>query len=253
LRIDVNPDANPSRRSAMKRLLLAAAGLSVIAGPMAAAAQSQPDGRGNHQDHQNARQMPANRPENRPAPQTFHAPQQNVQRLQPAPNRGPSYGNPSAHTTWRGAGPNGAPIRAQPNGPSQYRRYGNTGQAQTYRGGQYQSRNGYQNFRSWNGGNVRLRGDWWRGRSSFNGYSGRREGYWFAPGWGYYSVDPRWLDFDWVVGSVVPYELQSYAISDPYEYGLPPEPYGCEWIFLRDQIVLIDLGSGQILEIAGGY
>ena len=98
-----------------------------------------------------------------------------------------------------------------------------------------------------------MRGDWWRGRSGFNGYYGRREGYWFAPGRGYYRVDPRWWGFDWVVGAVVPYDLQSYVITDPWDYGLPAPPYGCEWIFLGDQIVLIDLGSGQILEIAGAY
>ncbi|HEY1878374.1 MAG TPA: RcnB family protein [Caulobacteraceae bacterium] len=279
----------------MKRLLLAAAGLSVIAGPMAASAQSQPDLRDNHKDHQNARQAPANRPENRPAPQTSRAPPQNVQRFQQAPS-GAANGNPNAHTTWRGAGPNGAPVRVQPNGSGgqyqrygntgqvqtnpggQYQRYGNTGQVQTNRGGQYQrygntgqvqtnrsgqyqyrnggqyqARSGYQNYRNWSGGNVRLSGDWWRGRTGFNGYYGRRQGYWFAPGWGYYQVDPQWLGFNWAVGAVVPYQLQSYYISDPYEYGLPPAPYGCEWIFLGDQIVLIDLSSGAILEIAGAY
>ena len=257
----------------MKRLLLAAAGLSVIAGPMAASAQPQPDARGNQQDHQAARQAPANRSENRPAPQTFRAPQQNVQRFQPTPNRGGAYGNPGANTTWRGAGPNGAPVRVQPNGSGQYQHYGNTGQVQTYRGGQtryrngyagqsqyrydgqYQSRNGYAggNLQNWSGRNFRLQGDWWRGRAGFNGYYGHRAGYWFAPGWGYYQVDPRWYDFDWVVGAVVPYELQSYAISDPYAYGLPPPPYGCEWIFLGDQIALIDLDTGQIVQFAGAY
>lgn len=245
----------------MKRLLLAAAGLSVIAGPMAASAQPQPNGRGAHQDHQTSRPAPANRPENRPAPQTFRAPQQNVQRFQPSPNGGGAYGNPVAHTTWRGAGPNGAPVRVQPNSTGQYQRYGNGGQTQAYRGGQHQYRNGgqFQNgsgaqvFRNRSGSNVRLQGDWWRGRAGFNGYYGHRAGYWFAPGWGYYQVDPRWYDFDWVVGAVVPYELQSYYISDPYAYGLPPAPYGCEWIFLGDQIALIDLGTGQIVQIAGAY
>jgi Ni/Co efflux regulator RcnB len=271
LRIDVNPDANLSRRCAMKRLLLAAAGLSVIAGPMAASAQSQPHWRGNHQDRQNAGQAPANRPDNRAAPQTFRAPQQNVRRFQSAPTRG-GYGNQNANPTWRGARPNGMPARV-PNGSGQYQSYGNTGQVQTYRGGQYQYRNGYagqtqyrsggqyqsrngyagRNLQNWSGRNFRLQGDWWRGRTGFNGYYGHRAGFWFAPGWGYYQVDPRWYDFDWAVGAVVPYELQSYAISDPYAYGLPPAPYGCEWIFLGDQIALIDLSSGQIVQIAGAY
>ena len=28
--------------------------------------------------------------------------------------------------------------------------------------------------------------DWWRGRSEFRGYNGRRNGYYYAPGYGYY-------------------------------------------------------------------
>jgi Ni/Co efflux regulator RcnB len=34
---------------------------------------------------------------------------------------------------------------------------------------------------------------------------------------------------------------------------LPDAPYGTEWIFLGDQIVLIDLNSGQIVQMAGSY
>lgn len=269
----------------MKRLLLAAAGLAVIAGPMAASAQPQPDQRESHQDNQNRgqHQAPAKQPEIRPAQQNYRAPQQNVQRFQQAPNRGGynANGNQGAHTTWRGSGSNGSPQQVQPNGQRTYggQRFGNAGQApidrggqyqyrnggqpQTYRGGQsqyrnggqYQNRGGYagRNLQNWSGRDFRLQGNWWRGRTGFNSYYGHRAGFWFAPGWGYYQVDPRWYDFDWVVGAVVPYELQSYYISDPYEYGLPPAPYGCEWIFLGDQIALIDLSSGQVVQIAGAY
>jgi Ni/Co efflux regulator RcnB len=252
----------------MKRLLLAASGLALLAGPMAASAQDQQDWRGHNQnENRGQRQAPASREQSRPQ-QQYRAPQQNVQRYQPAPQYNGGYRNQGAQPTWRGPGPNGQLERAQPQpsyrGQQTYRgeRYqapmDRGGQYQYRNGGQYQYRNGgqyrgTQSYQNWSGRNFRLQGDWWRSRSGFRGYEGRRYGYWFAPGWGYYRVDPRWWGFDWVVGSIVPYELQSYVISDYWDYGLPPPPYGCEWIFLGDQIVLMDLGSGQIVEIAGEY
>jgi Ni/Co efflux regulator RcnB len=51
----------------------------------------------------------------------------------------------------------------------------------------------------------------------------------------------------------VPYNLRGYYVNDPYDYGLPPAPYGCAWIFLGDQIVLIDMNSGEIIQIADSY
>jgi hypothetical protein len=131
-----------------------------------------------------------------------------------------------------------------------------------YQGGQYQSGRQYQGGQYYRGGqyqgrtwnrNTRLSGDWWRGRHGFEGYRGHRSGFWFAPGWGYYQVDPRWYGYDWEIGGVVPYELRSYYVSDPEDYGLPPAPYGAAWVFLGDEIVLIDLQSGEIIQIAGSY
>ena len=46
---------------------------------------------------------------------------------------------------------------------------------------------------------------------------------------------------------------RGYYVDDPYDYGLPPAPYGCAWIYLGDEIVLIDLNSGEILQIADSY
>ena len=94
---------------------------------------------------------------------------------------------------------------------------------------------------------------WWRGHRGFDGYQGRRDGFWFAPGYGYYQPDPRWYDYDWEIGVSVPYGLRSYYINDPYAYDLPPAPYGCAWIFLGNEMVLIDIRSGQIVQIAGEY
>jgi Ni/Co efflux regulator RcnB len=133
----------------------------------------------------------------------------------------------------------------------QYQGY-RQGQYQGYRSGQYQGyRSGqYQGYRQ---GGRNLTGDWWRGRRGWEGYEGRRSGFWFAPGRGYYRVDPRWYDFDWEVGAIVPYEFRSYYVTDPYDYGLPPAPYGCAWIFIGDEIALVDLNTGAIIQIADSY
>jgi Ni/Co efflux regulator RcnB len=104
----------------------------------------------------------------------------------------------------------------------------------------------------WRGRGERGQG-WWRGQRGFERYEGRRDGFWFAPGYGYYRPDPRWYGYDWEIGVSVPYELRSYYISDPYAYDLPPAPYGCAWIYLGNELVMIDVQSGQIVQIAGQY
>ncbi|HEY5288531.1 MAG TPA: RcnB family protein, partial [Caulobacteraceae bacterium] len=155
-------------------------------------------------------------------------------------------GQTNGQNTWRGDHRQG-----QYNG---YRNGGGQGQYNGYRNGsQYtRDRNGrWQGQNNWRGHD---RGDgWWRGQRGFERYEGRRDGYWFAPGWGYYQPDSRWYGYDWEVGGIVPYELRGYYVSDPYAYDLPPAPYGCEWIYLGDQLVLIDRASGQIVDMGDSY
>ena len=37
--------------------------------------------------------------------------------------------------------------------------------------------------------------NWWRGRVDFRDYRGSRNGYWYAPGYGYYRVEPRYYGY----------------------------------------------------------
>ncbi len=238
------------------RLILSAAAVTLLSGP--ALAQNNPNQDRHDDQHQRPNNAaparsyvppargpaqgsaPAYRPlqSNSSAPQGY-APQNRPPMTQGAPTyRPPANDSGQYHTN-----------RAYPGAPAgQYQGY-RQGQSQGYRQGQYR---GYGDTR--NEGQWRNRsGDWWRGQRGWGGYEGRRFGYWFAPGWGYYSVDPRWYGYDWEVGAIVPYQFRSYYVSDPYEYGLPPAPYGAAWIFLGDRIVLVDLGSGQILDMAYGY
>jgi|GEM_PF-4359168 len=90
---------------------------------------------------------------------------------------------------------------------------------------------------------------WWRSRSDFRGYEGRRAGYWFTPGYGYYRVDPRWYGYSWRVGGYVPWAFRGYYVRDIYDYGLPPAPYGYAYVYLDNNIVLMSLATGLIVQV----
>ncbi len=262
----------------MKRLILSAAAVAVLAGPALAQSDQGQDHRNNNAAHpQHQSSAPANRTYAPPAGRgqgaapTYRAPQGNVSgqrnfapqnNFTPQNRTAPTYRAPTTTGQYGGYRGGGQYAPTRPNtgqyqGTRQYQggQYQYQGTRQ-YQGGQYQGSRQYQGGqyqgRTWNR-NSRLSGDWWRGRRGFEGYGGHRSGFWFAPGWGYYQVDPRWYGYDWEIGAVVPYELRSYYVSDPEDYGLPPAPYGAAWVFLGDQIVLIDLQSGDIIQIAGSY
>ncbi|MDO1560329.1 RcnB family protein [Brevundimonas sp. 2R-24] len=91
--------------------------------------------------------------------------------------------------------------------------------------------------------------EWWRGRSEFRHYNGRRSGYWYAPGYGYHRVEPRYYGYRWRRGAVVPYAYRSYYVRDPYFYGLRPAPRGYRWVHVDNDIVLIALATGVIADI----
>ena len=273
----------------MKRLILSAAAVTLLGGP--ALAQTNPNqdrhDDGQHQRPANAAPARSYAPAARgPASQgyapTYRAPQNNYaaprsytpQTRSPMIQGGATY-QPPANTSGQyhnyRSYPGTSAGQYQGSRQGQYQGYRQgqyQGQYQGYRQGQYQGypqgqyqgyRQGqYQGYRqgqyqgysnTWNN----RTGDWWRGHRGWEGYEGRRSGFWFAPGWGYYNVDPRWYDYDWEVGAIVPYQFRSYYVNDPYDYGLPPAPYGAAWIFLGDRIVLVDLESGQIIQLAYGY
>ncbi|HEV2362681.1 MAG TPA: RcnB family protein [Caulobacteraceae bacterium] len=253
----------------MKRFLLAASAL--IALPALAAAQ--PYGNYDRGDHRGQQQSAPQR--SQPAPQRAAPAYRQAPRQAYTPPARQNFGQAyhyqapaqrqyaPAQRSYQGRA-YAEPQNRYQGGQYQNRQY----QARQYQGRQYQGgqaqpyNRGYaQGYRGqewnrgqWNGGDRgQWREGWWRGHRGFEGYEGPRVGFWFAPGWGYYSVDPYWANYDWVVGSFVPDQFRSYYISDPWDYGLPPAPWGARWIFLGDRIVLIDLRTGYILQFAGGY
>ncbi len=99
----------------------------------------------------------------------------------------------------------------------------------------------------------RRRPDSWRGRNEWRGFQGARNGYWYAPGYGYQRIDPRYRSA-WRRGGRVPVAYRSYYVQDPYYYGLRAPPRGYRWVYADNNFVLMALTTGLIAEvIANGY
>ncbi|MBB5659604.1 RcnB family protein [Brevundimonas halotolerans] len=91
--------------------------------------------------------------------------------------------------------------------------------------------------------------DWWRGRSDFRDFRGHRRGYWYAPGYGYHRVEPRYYGYRWQRGSRLPSSYHRYYVRDPYYYGLRPAPRGYRWVHADNDILLVALATGVIADL----
>ena len=61
-------------------------------------------------------------------------------------------------------------------------------------------------------------------------------------GWGYYSYWPGWRLWP-------EYYASSYWIEDPYFYRLPPPPLGTRWVRYYNDALLVDIWTGQVLDV----
>ena len=70
-------------------------------------------------------------------------------------------------------------------------------------------------------------------------------GYYSAP-WGYTT---RW----WACGDRLPrsYYGARYVVGDYYNYGLYAPSYATAWIRVGNDVLLIDMGNGQVLDVVG--
>lgn len=99
----------------------------------------------------------------------------------------------------------------------------------------------------------RHRADTWRGRSEWRDYRGVRSGYWYAPGYGYQRVNPRYRAY-WRRGGYVPRAYRGYYVQDYGYYGLRPPPRGYRWVYADNNFALMALTTGLIAEIVrNGY
>ncbi len=91
--------------------------------------------------------------------------------------------------------------------------------------------------------------DWWRGRSEFRSYNGPRSGYWYAPSYGYYRVEPRYYGYRWRTGAYLPSRYRTYYVRDPYFYGLRPAPHGYRYVHAGSDILLVAVATGLIASV----
>ena len=90
---------------------------------------------------------------------------------------------------------------------------------------------------------------WWRGRDDFRDYRGSRSGYWYAPSYGYYRVEPRYYGYSWRRGAYLPLRYRDHYVRDPYTYGLGPAPRGYRYVHAGDDIVMIAIATGLIASV----
>jgi Ni/Co efflux regulator RcnB len=255
----------------MKRLLLSATAIVIMAAPAISTAgpnQGQaPDYRSAPSRAQPAPSQPAYRAPAYEGGQHYSAP---APRFSPPQAQPQHFGGPAggyaprpAPQGWadgaRGHYPPAGPASGQYRGPYGGGYQGGRPASQPYRtadrgpSGYDRDHDHDRDFHGYRDGDEGRGRAWWNGRRGFEGYEGRRDGYWYAPGRGYYRPGPYAYGYGWSVGAYVPFALQSYYVEDPYDYGVEPAPYGYRWIFLDDELVLIDLRTGLIVETADAY
>lgn len=90
---------------------------------------------------------------------------------------------------------------------------------------------------------------WWRSHRYFRGWNGIRIGFYFAPGYGYYSVPRSYYNVRYYPGGYLPSYFWRYRVMDWAFWGLPPPPPGCAWIYVNNAILLVDLWDGYIIDV----
>lgn len=107
-----------------------------------------------------------------------------------------------------------------------------------------------QSHNSWDDG-ARWRGNqnWWRGDPGFRLFAGVRIGFFFVPELGYVSAPAQYRSRHWRAGDELPNWFWRYQIRDFWNYGLPQPPDGCVWVWVNNDVALMDASDGYILDI----
>ncbi len=95
----------------------------------------------------------------------------------------------------------------------------------------------------------RQNANWWHGNSAFRLFFGARIGFFFIPELGYVQVPAAYQEHYWRAGDMLPDWFWRYTVNDYWTYGLPQPPDGCAWVWVDDDVALIDLSDGYILDI----
>lgn len=117
---------------------------------------------------------------------------------------------------------------------------------------------GGQNDRNWRDGrrgdDRNRRGNWnrgWRNDNRYNWSSWRNQNrgrFHLSP---YYSPYRNWRYQRFSVGLILDslFYNQRYWIGDPWEYRLPPAPYGTQWVRYYDDVLLVDIYTGEVVDV----
>jgi hypothetical protein len=148
--------------------------------------------------------------------------------------------------------------QGNPNDPRlrHYQQLERRNQQQGYRRGDNRGNDGnWRNNR--NGGDTRRgdrrRGDWNRGwrsdrRYDWNGWRrGNRHRFHLSP---YYSPYRNWNYSRFSIGFFLEplFYNQRYWIGDPWQYRLPPAPYGTQWVRYYNDVLLVDIYTGEVID-----
>ncbi len=192
---------------------------------------------------------PTNRNAQRPTLQTLPTPKANQ-----APSANTPFGK-SAGAAPRAATPQPQTRQATPQGRTQTARppaaplSGWTppprGPARDQAGQQWrQSHQGWDNGARWRQG-----GSWWQGDSAFSLFLGPRVGFFFIPSYGYIAPPQAYRDHRYQPGDYLPSWFWRYRVTNYAHYGLPRPPRGCMWVWVNNNVALIDTSDGYILDM----
>ena len=164
----------------------------------------------------------------------------------------PDQGRPgNGNGSWNG-GNNWRPGDQRPGAGSRPNRPGNNWN----NGGNYDRdrqrndfRNRFDSNRWQQDWNRNHRSDWWRNDRRFSGWSGARIGFYFAPGYGYYSVPRTYYGRQYYAGDYLPSIFWRYSVNDYRTYGLGYPPEGTRWVYVDNSIYLIDQYDGYIIDV----
>lgn len=107
--------------------------------------------------------------------------------------------------------------------------------------------------RDWRDGRRGDRGDWnrgWRNDRRYDWRGWRNHNRNIFRGSRYYSPYRGWNYSRFSIGFLLQplFYDQRYWIGDPWEYRLPPAPYGTQWVRYYNDVLLVDVYSGEVVD-----
>jgi Ni/Co efflux regulator RcnB len=91
--------------------------------------------------------------------------------------------------------------------------------------------------------------NWWRGDRSFRLFLGPRIGFFFVPDFGYVRPPAQYERRYWRTGEFLPNWFWRYEVREYWRLDLPRPPDGCIWVWVDNDVALIDASDGYILDI----